>query len=75
MVAYFKWINNLAMAIGAILGGALIAILYKGQILGSDFTKGVYFALGVIVGVIIGRTVSSILCEQTTSKNLRFVVY
>lgn len=68
MVAYFKWINNLAMAIGAILGGALIAILYKGQILGSDFTKGVYFALGVIVGVIIGRTVSSIYANKRLQK-------
>ncbi len=68
MIAYFKLQNNLCMLVGAVIGFVLAVLNYDSISQKGGYAAVFFIALFVMIGIIIGRVVSSRLANRRVRK-------
>ncbi len=68
MIAYFKLQNNLCMLAGAVIGFVLAVLNYDSISQRGGYAAVFFIALFVMIGIIIGRVVSSRLANRRVRK-------
>ncbi len=65
MIVYYKWMANLMMAVGAVLGAVLGWIHFDGNILNNENKTAIFvFALFIFAGIIVFRFVGAIVATK-----------
>ncbi|OON86111.1 hypothetical protein BXO88_08650 [Oribacterium sp. C9] len=65
MIVYYKWMANLMMAVGAVLGAVLGWIHFGGNILNNENKTAIFvFALFIFAGIIVFRFVGAIVASK-----------
>lgn len=69
MIVYYKWMANLMMATGAVLGAVLGWIHFGGNILNNENKTAIFvFALFIFAGIIVFRFVGAIVASKKLKK-------
>ena len=69
MIVYYKWMANLMMATGAVLGAVLGWIHFGGNILNNENKTAIFvFALFIFAGIIVFRFVGAIVASNKLKK-------
>ncbi|MBP3239058.1 MAG: hypothetical protein J6M92_00580 [Oribacterium sp.] len=69
MIVYYKWMANLMMAAGAVLGAVMGWIHFGGKILNNENKTAVFvFALFIFAGIIVFRFVGAIVASKKLKK-------
>lgn len=69
MIVYYKWMANLLMVIGAVLGAVMGWIHFGGNILNSENKTAVFvFALFIFAGIIVFRFIGAIVAGKKLKK-------
>ena len=69
MIVYYKWMANLMMAAGAVLGAVMGWIHFGGNILNNENKTAIFvFALFIFAGIIVFRFVGAIVASKKLKK-------
>ncbi|ETP71818.1 hypothetical protein UYO_2207 [Lachnospiraceae bacterium JC7] len=75
MIVYYKWMANLMMAVGAVLGAVMGWIHFGGNILNNENKTAVFvFALFIFAGIIVFRFVGAIVASKKI-KQVQGILY